>query len=116
MVYRGVPRGDSSGEELTFTGCPWRRGKTLGYVAIDRQSANAGDLIYTGRNSWGHEGWPPELSKGGDFFFCLGVLSGYWGAQIITATRVHGEDSPVVRFTEPDPTRALYHGASSSVA
>ena len=35
-------------------------------MAIDRQLANAGDLIYTGRNSWGYDGWPPELSKGED--------------------------------------------------
>jgi hypothetical protein len=56
-----------------------------------------------------------ELSRGrtqadpGAKIFCLGVLSGHWGARIITATMIHGEDSLAVRFTEPNLTRALYH-------
>jgi hypothetical protein len=57
-----------------------------------------------GGTTAGHRSYPKVK------IFCLGVLSGYWGARIITATRIHGEDSPAVRFTEPDPTRALYHG------
>jgi hypothetical protein len=35
-------------------------------MANGQQAANAGELICTGRKSWGHDGWPPELSLGED--------------------------------------------------